>query len=287
MKKMKFLTVIAFALITCFMFSSIVVADSAGLTKDDYQASSNQKLSAEEMALLKEQNADAEHVVDLLNDARKNGETIDEKSEFFKALQNYALKWKNKKINIDDLVLPMSTKSIYSVVLGVDEEGQEEIYYCGPASAYQLLDYLGVTSHPDDSRSLTQDNLADDLNTDFDGTEFTGTWVSTLNDWTDSSAYSSIWNPSQSTVWSNTVVNCYIDEPLIYDTHMCSSTAYLVGYSSDTYHYVTGDGYKEDTSGPEYIHYVDPNRYNDDAYGPQWILLEDMADAVGAMGMVR
>lgn len=286
MKKIRTLTVVAFALITCLVFSSSVIADNAGLTKDDYQSVSDQKLSAEEMALIEEQNADAEHIVELFNDAKKTGETIDEKSDCFKALQNYAMKWKNKKIDIDDLVLPMSTKSIYSVVLGVDEVEQEKYYYCGPASAYQLLDYLGITSHPDDSRSLTQDNLADDLNTNIDGTGFFGMY-STLNDWTNSSAYSSVWHPSETTVWSNTVTNCYIDDPLIYDTHMCSSTAYLVGYSSDTYHYVTGDGYKEDTSGPEYIHYVDPNGNNNDAYGPHWILLEDMADAVGAMGMVR
>ncbi|MBE3586325.1 C39 family peptidase [Desulfofundulus thermocisternus] len=69
----------------------------------------------------------------------------------------------------------------YEKVLGVQAVGQETTYYCGPASAVQLLLYKGITKNPRDGRATTQANLANDLHTTTSGTPFPGYWATTLN----------------------------------------------------------------------------------------------------------
>lgn len=131
---------------------------------------------------------------------------------------------------------------------------QQTIYYCGPASAWIVNNWVGVhkwsrtTSYL--GEQLTQANLASSsyLATTTDGTVFsTTTWPRALNKW---------WNGSESgwyylssspslTVYQNDLVSDIDAEyPLVLDVHMSSSNGYLVGYTSgELWHYVVANGY--------------------------------------------
>lgn len=172
---------------------------------------------------------------------------------------------------------------LYTTVLGVSASAQKTIDYCGPASAYQLLKYLGVQSY--NGRSLSQDNLATDLH--WNGqTSFPGYCVSTLNNWSGSSYYTTVSNPSVTTVWNDFYYDIGHNHPLICDTHMSSTTGYLPGYSgSEWWHYVTGDGIQFDDYNSKSDHYVDPNNFRSGCYGPHWVSNVTMASVVHDRGI--
>ena len=186
---------------------------------------------------------------------------------------------------VTDTITP---NTIYSSTLGVSTYAQQTTYYCGPASAYQLMKFKGITSNPNDGRTLTQANLALDLGTTTGGTSFTGTWLSTLKNWTNRT-FSATWSPSASTVYSRTYNNVNSNWPLIYDCHMSSSRGYLVGYTSGTIkHYVTGDGWQYNDSDPTFrqCHYVDPNQYKTAAYGPHWTSASNLSNLMQDLGLL-
>lgn len=260
----KLIIFLVMSLITCFTFSGIAIADNAGLGDKDYQPITKTVLSEEEKALIDEQDNDAANIVKLLEEARKNNntKTANENLEVITALREYVLKWKGAQADSlsfkADSVTPFN---IYSVVLNVPAVGQETDYYCGPASAVQLIKFLGFNKNPNDNRNTTQANLANDLETTSDGTPFIGKWQTTLKNWTNRT-YTGVWSPSQSSLWNSAVVSAHDGYPVIYDAYISPSTAYLPGYNGKTlYHYITGDGYEEDTNlGTKMIHYVDPNK---------------------------
>jgi len=269
--------------LTCLLVSAgaaYVLADNA-VSGDGFQAIVKTPLTEKEVLQEKERSADADRIAELLEEAIDKDIILTKDSDFYLAAQEYAKKWKGDKSNI---VLPQKTRSSTYGLLGVSKRGQEETYYCGPASAEQLLEYLGFYSNPEDGRSTTQDNLADDLNTTTSGTPFSGTWGSTLTDWTTGAIYSARWTPSSSTLWSKTVADVSTGWPLIYDVHM-HNDVYLTGYSGSTWwHYVTGDGYQDFGTGYKEVHYVDPNRYRSAAYGPHWFSLATMTTLLDDRG---
>lgn len=206
--------------------------------------------------------------------------------EYRKALVEFARRWKGGSGSGAGAGDVSTSVLSGSKVLGVATVGQETTYYCGPASAYQLLNYKGVSKNPNDGRSLTQGNLASDLGTTTDGTPWGSNWSTTLRNWS-GAAWAVLSHPSTNDVWYKTTADVDANWPLIYDTHISSSTAYLPGY--DTYewwHYVTGDGYYWNEYGAKDIHYVDPNRYRSGAYGPHWVSVDTMAKVVYDRGIV-
>lgn len=236
-----------------------------------------------ESAVAKQRENDLQKLMDI----RKQALNSEVKQEaYVKALKQFVEKWKQPKSN-DELNTSSTDVSIQGSgdtnVLYVNRVGQETTYYCGPASAYQLLDYEGVSSNPHDGRSLTQSNLADDLGTTTNGTPFGDNWEDTLHDW-DGAYWFLKWGADESYLMGATIQDVDADYPLIYDTHMTSSNGYLPGYSSgEIYHYVTGDGYDDPDNQ---IHYMDPNRYRDDAWGAHWVSLSLMTDVCSDRGII-
>ncbi|WP_334110822.1 C39 family peptidase [Thermodesulfitimonas autotrophica] len=179
--------------------------------------------------------------------------------------------------------------------LAVTAFGQETTYYCGPASASQLLYYLGVRSNPVDGRPLTQANLATDLYTSSStGTPFPGWWETTLETWS-KRGWTAVWAPNNpnftlSFFWNTTLNDIDNNRPLIYDCVMSPTNGYLPGYEGTTatiYHYVTGSGYWfEDTFTYFNVHYVDPNRYRSGAFGWHSVSRDLMYNVVRGRGMV-
>lgn len=181
-------------------------------------------------------------------------------------------------------------------VLSIPCVAQTQTWYCGPASAYNVLSGYGITTNPSDGRSLTQTNLATDLGALSTGAAFSGTWSSTMNSWLGSSFYYAQWASSSANVSSwisglmtKTVADVhYSGLGVIYDTHQTSSdtTNRLVGYTTvttDVWHYVAGDGYDTTSS---LVHYADCNVYRSSAFGSHWISSSIMGNVTWDRGMV-
>lgn len=254
------------------------LADNAGLTENDSQPIIELKKNPAELKLESEYKKDANAVKKALTEGTRE--------DYLKALKEFGMKWKGSS----DVPLTqpgnISVLTVWSKVLGVQARGQETTYYCGPASAVQLLLYKGITRNPKDSRPTTQTNLANDLRTTTSGTGFPGYWSSTMQNWTNHSYWCDQY-PSSDDLWLATCIDVDLNWPLIYDTHMNSTNGYLPGYSSgDIYHYVTGDGYYNNDSHNTQIHYVDPNRYRSAAFGAHWTSLNQMWKVVRDRGIV-
>lgn len=107
-------------------------------------------------------------------------------------LQRYRLKGltpSGTTIKPQTLAGPLANYSSNS--LGVQQYTQAKFYYCGPASAEEILGYLGVVWGPDyPYESLTQNNLASSSNLKTDqnggtnwGSGSSGVFAPTLNRW--------------------------------------------------------------------------------------------------------
>lgn len=290
MKKFKLMVGIILSTVLMFtsLFTGAAFADNAFGNKDDSQPILKIPQTQLEIQQEKEREKDIE---DLMTRINKGFVSKEEESN---AIKVYAEKWKGKLNKVSTLtrqsVSPMST--IITAICGVQGYAQTYTNYCGPASAYQLLYYLGVRNNPNDGRSISQSNLASDLHTgapNGTGTPFDGWWVNTLNSWLGNSKWNVSWGPSTSSLWNITYTNTAAGYPLIYDTHMNSTNGYLVGYSgSSWYHYVTGDGvrYFNDNYTMQDIHYVDPNNFRSGCFGPHWISAASLRPLVSELGVV-
>ncbi|MBO8158942.1 C39 family peptidase [Thermosyntropha sp.] len=258
------------------MVPALGLADNAGLTENDTQTITVSPQTLEKNRLILELEEDVQNIISL--------EKLDgkDRTAYNKAVLKFLKKWKGIEINAADI---NSSRAITSKVLGVSAIGQETIYYCGPASAKQLLNYKNITTNPNDNRPATQSNLASDLNTSSSaGTPFPGTWESTLEDWTPWN-WHTLWSPSKSDLKYYVRINCVADLPTICDTHMDDSNGYLPGYTTESWHYVTADGWRDDGITEE-VHYVDPNRYKSQAFGAHWVSYDLMANLVADRGIV-
>lgn len=89
---------------------------------------------------------------------------------------------------------------------------QEEDSYCGPAAAYNAIDYMGISTSDDYGDSLSQSTLANDnwLKTDSIGsTNFDSRWPMTMNAWVYGNNYtrtSATRSGSASVAWKNTLM---------------------------------------------------------------------------------
>lgn len=268
-------------------FTTVAFADNALGDKYDSQPITIVKQTNNEIQEEKEREKDIEELMAKIKQGFAN------KKEESDAVKAYSEKWKGQLRPVSISVEKSGTRSyIITEVCGVGAYAQTYSNYCGPASAFQLLNYLGVSTNPDDGRSLTLTNLASDLGTGSpggSGTPFTGSWVNTLNSWLDTSRWNTSWGPSTSSIWSKTYTNIAAGYPLIYDTHMNSTNGYLPGYSgSSWWHYVTGDGvrYYNDNYTMQDIHYVDPNNLRSGCFGPHWTTASTLRPLVSERGIV-
>lgn len=68
-----------------------------------------------------------------------------------------------------------------SKVLSVDSEGQVKYNYCGPASAYNILEYKGYTKSKTSGATLTKEALADKKHMNTDIEQLTSVWGNNYN----------------------------------------------------------------------------------------------------------
>jgi len=264
------------------LFMTLVVgpalADNAGLSEYDEQPVIRLPNDPNKLRLDAECQKDLDRLSVIFEQARKTKNF----HAYNKELQAFVKKWKSPTAKVEGVVGTLGTYRY----LGVAAIGQETRYYCGPASAVQLLRHLNITRNPVDGRFTTQANLAADLHTTANGTPFPGWWEPTLEEWT-GTYWSPHWGPSENYLFAFTAVDVNSGLPLIYDAHMNSTNGYLPGYNSgDIYHYVTGDGYGWNSQGVRMIHYVDPNRYRSAAFGGHWVTNNLMWRVVRDRGIV-
>lgn len=277
--KLKRLSIISLILISIFSFGILSSwADNAGIGSGTDSQMLTKESKEDRQAALKKQ-ADSDKMMKIKEDVQAGKAKIEDYEE---ALSEFK---KTYTGNSEDVTLA----SIIQKVLGVSTASQEQSYYCGPASAYMLLKYKGVTKKAtDSSKLLSQYNLANDLGTNTSQqTSWPGTWKTTLTNWLGYTYYVTTSNPTESNVWNNTVSNVDGNYPVIYDTVQNSTNGYLPGYSSGTiYHYICGDGYQNDDYNYKQIHYVDPNGYRSGTLGPHWTTANKMYKVVKDRGMV-
>lgn len=254
---------------------------------ESFQATTQQ--SPEEVRVATEKSKQAQILIDSINKYKSNSI---EKDELDRVIENFNEKY-NTKIDsekIPDIKSASNAKTLSNIsnvsaaatssYLGFIPIRQTTEYYCGPASACIIINGMGSVLQ---GRSLTQDNLANDLGTSTSGTDFPGAWTGALRNWTNKT-YAAVWGPSSSTLLGYAYVDTASGMGSIYDTYMSGSNQ-LYGYTSGStrYHYVAGDGYDNTNSR---VHYVDPHNTNDTAYGPHWVSANMMANCVSTRGMV-
>ncbi|GEA17260.1 C39 family peptidase [Moorella sp. E306M] len=169
--------------------------------------------------------------------------------------------------------------------LVLDLVPQETNYYCGPATVYMMLDYLGVTNGPED-QPLTQSNLAKYMGTNTQGTDFNKIPVC-LNDWWGRQWYVNKWAPTAQQVHDYTKLNVDLNYPVNYDAHTSSENGYLPGWEGkEVWHYLAGGGYITGGDGdPDEINYWDTYENNPEAYGNHWVKASVMSDVLVDRGM--
>lgn len=235
------------------------------------------KPSARELARGDKKAAETDHMLRMF-DRYLEGKASYEALE--KVVQKYNDTWA-EGAPAKDTIEKLETSDPY---LGLTAVHQQRDYWCGPASAYMLLAYKGVAHYPGNpDRVLNQENLADDLDTTEDGTDLNN-MPTVINNWRSSQFYVIKWAPTTGQVMDYTRSDYVYNYPVIYDAHMCSSYGYLAGWSTETWHYVTGDGYND---GSQEVHYYDPWGADGSAtYGAHWIAASTVSSVLRELGMV-
>ena len=175
-------------------------------------------------------------------------------------------------------------------VLNFPSNPQINGYYCGPASAYNLLCGMGKGSNVTQQKlgtslgTTTPDNTNSD-NTNSFGTDFGSNWSKTLatyagGTWSVTWASSSNWSQRLSSALYSNLKN---NKGIICDTHQTANTPKLsANYNSatNTWHYIACDGMDLKTSR---IHFVDSNR---SCAGSYWTSYNTMSAVTKDRGIV-
>lgn len=237
----------------------------------------------EELNRANEKEKDAKDLLDAIESYKKGKISREEFSIGFKKFNDkYGKKASTDKSSMQlESTIALATSD--SQVLGFSVAKQTTDWYCGPASAYNILHGIGITSNPFDGRALSQYNLAVDLGALNQGALWPNTWASTLNRWLGWTFYVTTNAPSASSILNNAYVDTINYLGSIYDTHMIGSNQ-LYGYAqgSERWHYLGGDGYNNSTSE---VHYLDSNNLNSTAFGAHWATASMMAKCTAERGM--
>lgn len=278
--KRKGISLILSVALSITIIPSLAFANTTGQDQFD-KVNSTQGVtqsSPQELKRASEKEKDAKELVNAVNTYKKNKLSKEELKAKFKQFNDKYGK-PSSTINSDSAIA-LATSS--SQVLGFSVAKQEKDWYCGPASAYNILHGIGITQDSS-GRTLSQYNLANDLGAQSQGAYWPGTWTSTLNWWLGWSFYATTNGPSASTLLNNAYVDTINYLGSIYDTHMSGSNQ-LYGYAlnSERYHYLGGDGYDNSASQ---VHYLDSNNLNSTAFGAHWATASMMANCTADRGM--
>jgi hypothetical protein len=196
------------------------------------------------------------------------------------------------KTNSQSSVVPMSlTGDGGSKYLGLPGQVQTTSYYCGPATAYAILEGRGI--------STTQAKIASRASTTTNGTIMSNL-LDAMNSYSGTSGktfrYAKLSGPGSNTdKWYATMTADAITTLIggygvVYNVHMVNSTgsARLAGYStmvaSNIYHYVAGEGYDSTSASNRICYYYDSNnektfttRHQHVTFTTMAILTDDMS----------
>ena len=257
------------------------------------------KQSNEEIKLGIQKEKREKALIQAINDFKENKIT---KDKLDSEVNNFNLIYTPKSSIYNSSL--QSTSALASAVttgcLNIPSTGQEKTWYCGPASAYNILKGDNITKNKNDQRPLTQYNLAVDLGATSAGAGWPGTWSATMSSWGPEYFAFVASSASQSgslSTWKNNLYSHQKSDVLaagigvVYDTHQKPSdtTNRLTGYesiSSHVWHYVAGDGYDETNPSAKRVHYSDSNKYRPAAWGSHWTTVQIMGNITWDRGMV-
>lgn len=171
------------------------------------------------------------------------------------------------------VLCPDGTCGYYNKTLGVTAHVQNQWYYCGPASASEILSFVG--------KSYSQDDLANRMGTTpQQGTDPTKL-ASTLNSLTPPGyAWVNLYSGNYSTVsayspdwWNDMYYSIFTrGRPADEAVHFTGNGETLIGwnYNNQAWHFVTADGMLYNLGGTS-DHYVDSYNGYTSSFGPHWI----------------
>lgn len=164
-------------------------------------------------------------------------------------------------------------------------EYQINDYYCGPATAVNIINGKGITN-------VSQSWAASLLGTTASsGTPFDTNWKNVLHEGTMGKRYTvkAAWTESN---WPMELAERTISSlrqgcGVVADTYMYSAATYLPGYSSgEVKHYVPIYGYEAYDPTQRRVLYIDVNQFNGAAVGHHNVTFQEMARATAGFGIV-
>lgn len=169
--------------------------------------------------------------------------------------------------------------------LAMPYEYQINDYYCGPATAVNIINGKGITN-------VSQSWAASLLGTTASsGTPFDTNWRNVLHEGTMGKSYTvkAAWTESN---WPMELAERTISSlrqgcGVVADTYMYSAATYLPGYSSgEIKHYVPIYGYEAYDPTQRRVLYIDVNQFNGAAVGHHNVTFQEMALATAGFGIV-
>ena len=197
-------------------------------------------------------------------------------------------------------VIPSVVDAFPRVYLNLPGQLQETKYYCGPASAYAVLNGLGI--------AVTQSDLAKTMKTTTDGTGFYNV-APALNSYSGRNGktfkyetmagYKLTGKSMTAAQWEKNFVNAAVatlsaNRGVIYNCHQVKgSQTYLQGYAgldgkarSTIWHFVAGEGWDKRNSQTLYCLYYDSNNINLENYHHMRIPFSKMAILCNDRGLI-
>lgn len=182
-------------------------------------------------------------------------------------------------------IAPFALGDGQTVYLPMPYEAQSTGYYCGPATAVNIVNgYNGYAR-------ITQAQAAQLLGTTANGTNFGDNWLRVLNSTYMGKNYNRVCGHRD---WAAELADKSIStltgkRGVALNLYMHSGTTYLPGYNSSmgtVGHYVAAYGFDSSDPSRRKIHYLDPNKANSQAWGAHTVTYQQMAKATQERGII-
>lgn len=182
-------------------------------------------------------------------------------------------------------IAPFALGDGQTVYLPMRYEAQSTGYYCGPATAVNIVNgYNGYAR-------ITQAQAAQLLGTTANGTNFGDNWLRVLNSTYMGKNYNRVCGHRD---WAAELADKSIStltgkRGVALNLYMHSGTTYLPGYNSSmgtVGHYVAAYGFDSSDPSRRKIHYLDPNKANSQAWGAHTVTYQQMAKATQERGII-
>lgn len=219
--------------------------------KEAYYKYFNDEISIEELQEIENQSFTSTSAVTSSNGLT----TLAEGTKHREAIEKYKSLYKDS-ISSRVSLLPYNIGDYEFKRVGVSAESQIEGYYCGPATAANIINGYGKTY-------ITQGTAADKLGTTTAGTGFGSQWLQVLNP-TYTDAYYQVAKGRYG--WAADLANRCITSirnghGVALNVVMNYNTTYLPGYGGgyEVRHYIAGCGFDSTDPSRRYVIYFDPN----------------------------